>query len=115
PDGRLLAYKPGARLAVIPFEGGVPLYTFTLPLSVSRGIYNHDFHWSPDERAIDYIKTQGGVSNLWRQPLSGGVPKQLTDFKSALIWNFAWSRDGKQLALARGNQNRDAVLIADVK
>jgi hypothetical protein len=55
------------------------------------------------------------VSNLWSQPLDGGKAKQITDFKSDLIYNFAYSRDGRQLALARGSHTRDAVLISEVK
>jgi len=61
------------------------------------------------------VKTNGGVSNLWQQPLDGGAPKQITDFKSEQIWNFAYSRDGKQVAFARGETTRDVVLINDLK
>jgi len=39
------------------------------------------------------------------------VKKQLTDFNEDLIFRFAWSTDGKQLALARGTQTHDVVLI----
>ncbi len=48
----------------------------------------------------------------WAQPLEGGGPKQLTDLKDQRIVNFAWSRDGKQLALSRGVVNSDVVLIS---
>ncbi|MDQ3908344.1 MAG: hypothetical protein M3268_08355, partial [Acidobacteriota bacterium] len=57
----------------------------------------------------------GGVTNVWRQPVEGGKPVQLTDFKSGLIFAFDWSRDGKQLLLARGAVTRDAVLISNAK
>ena len=53
--------------------------------------------------------------NLWSQPLDGSAPKQITDFKADLILNFAYSRDGRQLAFARGNQSREAVMISEVK
>ena len=39
-------------------------------------------------------------------------PKQLTEFKDQRIFNFAWSRDGKQLALSRGVVNSDVVLLS---
>jgi hypothetical protein len=29
------------------------------------------------------------------------------------FWDFAWSRDGKKLALARGSRTSDVVLIRD--
>ena len=47
--------------------------------------------------------------------LDGGQPKQLTEFKDQRIFNFAWSRDGKQLALARGVVNSDVVLLSGFK
>ena len=83
---------------------------FVLPLNTEA-----IFRWSPDSRSLIFAKTAGGVSNLWQQPVDSGAPKQITDFKSEQIWNFAFSRDGKQLALARGGTIRDVVLISDLK
>ena len=54
-----------------------------------------------------------GVGNLWAQPLNGGPPTQITDFKSDRIFDYAWSRDGKQLAVSRGKTTRDVVLLTD--
>jgi len=125
PDGKLLAYffddeqtnRP--RIAVIEFGSGAAVRTFDLPVTSQSSLYEslfyRGFHWSTNGRAIVYINTLGGVSNLWSQPLDGGTPKQITDFKSDLIYNFAYSRDGRQLALARGSHTRDAVLISEVK
>jgi len=55
---------------------------------------------------------RSGVANLWRQPLPSGTPTQLTEFTSDTIYSFAWSRDGKQLALARGSTSTDVVLLS---
>jgi len=114
PDGKLIAcsYKddhPDSRatIAVIPFEGGEPIKVFDRPTGFVR--------WTTDGRALTYIETRQGVSNLWSQPLAGGPPKQLTNFPSETIFNFAWSRDGKQLALARGVVNNDVVLISNFR
>jgi serine/threonine protein kinase/Tol biopolymer transport system component len=114
PDGKLLAYMAwGATfssplvLTVVPFSGGEPMYKFELPTGAS-GI-----RWAPEGDALDYFLTRGGVSNIWRQPLAGGPPKQITNFKSDLIFSFNWSRDGKQLALARGTTSRDVILISN--
>ncbi|MBV9210068.1 MAG: hypothetical protein JOZ52_05535, partial [Acidobacteria bacterium] len=71
--------------------------------------------WSPDSMSLIYNDTHTGVSNLWSQPLSGGKPLQLTDFKTDQLFFFSWSRDGKQLALARGAIARDVVMISDTK
>jgi serine/threonine protein kinase/Tol biopolymer transport system component len=114
PDGKLIAchYKPDqtdspATIAVIPFEGGEPVKVLSIPLSPVR--------WTSDGSALTYIDTRKGISNLWSQPLAGGRPKQLTNFQAETIFDFAWSRDGKQLALARGVINNDVVLISNFR
>jgi Tol biopolymer transport system component len=113
PDGKLLAYpvlpatmSSPSVLIVVPFGGGSPVYRFDLPAGRGR------MRWAPDGKALDYILTRGGASNIWRQALAGGPPKQITNFQSDLIFDFAWSRDGKQLALARGSTSSDVILIS---
>jgi Tol biopolymer transport system component len=69
--------------------------------------------WSPDSKSFDYVLTRDGVGNLWEQPLHGGPAHQITHFKANLILDFAWSQDGKQLALSRGNRNSNVVLISN--
>jgi Tol biopolymer transport system component len=125
PDGKLLAYAfddeytKRPKIAVIEFDDGSRVRTFELPVTTGTSFYEsafyHGFHWSPDGRALVYVNTLSGVSNLWRQPLDGGAAAQITDFKTDLIYNFAYSRDGRQLAFARGNHTRDAVLISETK
>jgi len=39
----------------------------------------------------------------------------LTDFKADRIFSFAYSRDGKQLALSRGTQKSDVELFSNFK
>ena len=65
--------------------------------------------------AIDYVLTRNGVSNIWRQNLAGGTPKQITNFESGQIFDFDWSRDGKQLALTRGSESSDVILISNFR
>jgi len=57
--------------------------------------------------------TQNGVSNPWSVPLAGGTPRQITFFHNDLIFDFAYSRDRKRLALARGQDLSDVVLLTD--
>jgi hypothetical protein len=47
------------------------------------------------------------------QPLAGGAPVQLTHFDSVLgsIPHYAWSRDGKKLAITRARYNDSDVVI----
>jgi Tol biopolymer transport system component len=100
------------QFAIYSIEGGQPIKSFDAPSSVKayRGIA-----WTVDGTAILYADTRNGVSNIWSQPINGGPSKQLTNFKSDLIFRFALSRDGKQLALSRGTQTRDVVLIKDFR
>jgi serine/threonine protein kinase/Tol biopolymer transport system component len=114
PDGKWIAcyywdQKPESQLAIalIPFEGGAPVKTFTLPSPVVR--------WTPDGSALTYVDSRSGVSNIWSQPINGGEPVKLTDFKTDLIFSFDWSRDGRQLACARGVLVSDVVLFSGLK
>jgi serine/threonine protein kinase len=115
PDGKLIACyyfdekTSLSKIAIFPFAGGEPLKLFDLAQPVISG--NPSMRWLPDGSGLTYIMTRGGVSNIWLQPIDGGEPKQLTDFKTDTIFSFNWSRDGKQLAMSRGTEDRDVILI----
>jgi serine/threonine protein kinase/Tol biopolymer transport system component len=94
------------KLAILPFQGGQLVKT--LPLAGQAGT---NLSWNADGSAVVYVVTSGGVSNLWAQPVNGTQRKQLTDFASERIFAFDFSRDGKQVALSRGTQTGDVVLI----
>ena len=67
--------------------------------------------WSPDGRGIGYVRSEG-QPNLWVQPLDGTAPRQLSAFADDReIIDFAWSKDGARLAIARAATTRDIVLI----
>jgi len=40
---------------------------------------------------------------------------KLTDFKDGIIRSLAWSPDGQQLAISRGTQTSDVVLISNFR
>jgi Tol biopolymer transport system component len=103
------------RIALIPFEGGQPTKIFKAEVPVTPFIDLDTIRWTPDSRAVTYIDTRKGISNIWEQPLDGGSSKQLTNFQVDQIFNFDWSRDGKWLALARGSVTDDIVLIEDAR
>ena len=112
PDGKWIvcSYRKDVnttwRYAIIPYEGGEPSKVFDL--LGKKG----NFRWSPDGRSLNYLRdTQGGVTNVWSLPLDDKPPKQLTDFKTDQIYNFAWSPGGRQLVTARGTTTSDVVLI----
>ena len=114
PDGKLISYFYRRRaeqtinrnLSIIAFEGGAPVKTIDLP----RSVQPIAFAWMPDGRSIAYLDNSSGILNVWSQPLDGGTPKQLTNFKSEFVTSFAISRDGK-IAAYRFSATRDIVLI----
>jgi Tol biopolymer transport system component len=115
PDGKQVAYysTEGPHLGLIPFDGGPA--TKIVELTPSSRSINQVPRWTPDGRALAYIDRRGGVGNIWSVPISGGQPQQLTYFTSDEVYAFAWSRDGQWLAMSRGNQTTDVVLISEIK
>jgi serine/threonine protein kinase len=121
PDGKLIACtyreEPNSpwKVALIPFAGGPPVKLFDIPMLSLPLLFWQRVHWSRDGRALNYIEDRGGVSNIWNQPVDGGGPRQLTDFKSDRILNFDWSYDGKQLACIRGPMTSDVIILTTIK
>ncbi len=97
------------QLKIVPSDGGADLYKFDWPASASAP------RWEPAGDAVEYALTRNGVSNIWRQKLGGGAAKQITNFESGLIFDFEWSHDGRQLALTRGTESSDVVLISNFR
>lgn len=117
PDGKWLAcsYRDektmsAAKVALLPINGGTPVNTFDIPVTSGRLI-----RWAPDSSALTYVTFNNGISNIRSLPLTGETPKQITDFRSNQIFGFDWSPDGKWLALARGLETREIVLISNFR
>jgi serine/threonine protein kinase/Tol biopolymer transport system component len=110
PDGSSIAghyvIERGERMAVIPTAGGAMKRFEAMPTVGT---------WSPDGQAFVYVATTGGVSNLMRQPLSGGPLSPLTKFTSEQIFGYALSPDQKQVAVVRGRVSSDVVLVSDTR
>jgi Tol biopolymer transport system component len=115
PDGKLIAYlsaelHPHWVAIVIDADSGRRVSSTDAPSDLGDF-----FLWAPDGHALDFVITRDAVSNLLRQPLTGGPAKQITNFKSGRIFSAAWSPDGNELALARGQSAADVVLINSSK
>ena len=117
PDGKSIAcyYRDEQanskwEVAIIPASGGpyrlVDFRTETGPPKPPEPI-----RWTPDGRALAYLESRDGVSNVWIQPLVGGQPEQLTHFESDQIFSFDYSRDGKKMAFLRGTEIKDVFLF----
>ncbi len=117
PDGKLVACifpREGsakfARLDIINFETGQIIKSFEVPAYIYRPA-----RWTPAGDALLYTKSEKGASNLWKQNLNGGEPKQYTDFNSQSIYNCVFSRDGKRLFIARGDVKVNVVMLKNFK
>ena len=95
-----------------------------IAVSVQMDPYVKVARWSVDGKGLMISDVRSGVPNLWLFPLipgkSGemkyvrqGEPKQLTFYKSGMIWDFDWSKDGKKMAMARGENASDVVVFRE--
>jgi len=101
------------KLALVSMNGGEPERLLDLPNVLNVGVAQ--IQWDTKGDALIYRDSKNRVDNLWSQMLNGGPPKQLTDFKSDQIFVFDWSRDGKNLVLARGRSGSDVVMITNFR
>jgi serine/threonine protein kinase len=122
PDGKHIAclYRDDPatsplKLAVIPFEGGVPARTFDLPPGIARppDMVSPGFRWNQDSLSVLYVNTADGAANIWSQPISGGPARQVTDFTADRVFWFDISRADNSLVYARGQYTHDVVLLSD--
>ena len=123
PDGRWIAFRyvtarppapahggeepPTIGIGVLPLDGDGEPRVFDLPARRPM------VQWSHDSTAIDYAAGTFNSSSIWRQPIDGSPARRLLEFPDR-IFSFAWSRDGRTLAVSRGRQLGDAVLIRNL-
>ena len=116
PDGQQLVttfHQSGEQeLSFVSLETGKLERQF--PVTASA----RSFAVTPDGKAVSYVARENGVENIWIQPLDGSAPRQLSRFTqgsgpSKSIHSYAWSPDGKQIALERARLRSDVVLLKD--
>jgi Tol biopolymer transport system component len=105
--------EPRRGVAIIDAHSGQLLRRFALdnddPSEAHVGY--RPMSWTPDSRALLFLRDSNGRSDLWQQPLDGSAPEQVTKFNPGRIFSFALSRDGKRVALAKGAVVSDVVLV----
>jgi Tol biopolymer transport system component len=115
PDGKYIVcqFREDAvaqwKYALFNIDGSDPVKVLEIP--AERG----DVRWTGDGRGLTFTKTANGVANVWMRPLDGGPDKQITNFKTDVIFNFKWSPDGRSIVTARGSLLSDLVLIRDFR
>ena len=119
PDGKLIVcvhfpaqdfHMSSTDIALISTETGRVVRILPWPAGAGRHVY-----WSPDGRSLEVVRTLDGASNVWRLPMSGGPPVELTNLPTDEIFDLAWSFDGGKLAATRGRALSDVVLIRHFK
>jgi TolB protein len=114
PDGKEIVcqireFNGMWHVAILSLETGAVLKEFSqIPIN---GFRLTPVRWSPDGTALDYVATRDGSSNIWRQSLNGGAPRQLTRSAEDSILYFAWNRSGTKLAYIRGRADSDVMLF----
>jgi eukaryotic-like serine/threonine-protein kinase len=115
PDGKHLAFFTESLgtlvdLQVVDLDAGTNPKRRTLRPDprVSGGVA-----FTPDGKAVAYPISENGVSNIWVQPLDGSAGRQITNFKSGNFERFAWSPDGKSLAVVGNESQSDVVLLKE--
>jgi serine/threonine protein kinase len=114
PDGRSLMFGttgPGGNFQFVVCE--LPTCASRRFLAVPANSTLRRYRWTPDGHGIADILAPG--SNIWIVPLDGSRPHQLTNFTERSIQDFAWSHDGKRLAIARTTTTNDIVLLKGLK
>jgi eukaryotic-like serine/threonine-protein kinase len=115
PAGESVAYVrvegqgagANSKFIVQKLEGGALVQEIDAPLAMVV------LGWTPDARALTYIHTVGSASHLYMQPLGGGPAVQLTHFETepSAIIAYAWSRDGKKIAITRSRYSDTDVVM----
>ena len=114
PDAKRIACQTDnlgepAKLAVLEIDGTAPAQVFNVKLDLPGRI-----RWARDGRAITFVSRKDGERDIWSQPIDGGEPKRLTNFKSDQIFAFDWSADNL-LVISHGKADSDVVLIRNTK
>jgi Tol biopolymer transport system component len=108
PDGRLLlgigwdADQRQSSLATLPTAGGPSQLLRHIPFA--GGVF------APGGTAVTHISVAGKGIAIVNSPLEPGPPKEVTTITDN-VFGYAWSLDGRQLAVARGTGSSDVVLI----
>jgi eukaryotic-like serine/threonine-protein kinase len=113
PDGKTVA---GFEVRELDHKLTLKLYTID-----DKKFAYHDLDQSatwplafaPDGKSVIYSVRQKGIVNLWMQPLDNSPSRQLTHFTSEGIEAIRFSKDGTKIAMERGHDESDAVLLRD--
>lgn len=105
PEGNWVSYtlssvdsvknKRNADIWMVSWDGKESIQLTHSPDGESQG------RWSPDGKYFSFVSSRNGLtsSQIWLMDRRGGEAKQLTDLKKGDLTDYAWSPDGKKIAL----------------
>lgn len=118
PDGKFLAFnniketrneelnEKTSEIGIVYLEEQNKVKIFKFPR------INSTINWTSDSNGLDYYENSPEGAKIWRRSLNESAdPKLLLTILKTQLFNFAWSADGKNLALSRGKQERDVILL----
>jgi len=106
PDGRLRLRWDSPNWILEPAAGGDEIRRWSGEVP--------SFAWPPAGNAVDYMRQIDGVENIWRMPIDGGEPRQLTHFTTPGLHSFVLSNDGSTFFYTRMVETTsDVVLITN--
>jgi serine/threonine protein kinase/Tol biopolymer transport system component len=91
---------------IIPAQGGEPIKSFPPARFLSNVV-----RYGPDGQSLFYPVTLKGVSNVVNQPVGSATFTQATNFNDLLIYGYSFNWKNKKLAVVRGKNEFDIVLI----
>ena len=123
-SGSFTISSDGSQLAYTRAQGASNLWTADVPnrhtntgpvlRPLTSGTQSYQFPIvSPDGNWLAFMVDIGGKFNLFKMPIEGGEPIQLTFFDSENPSQPAWSPDGKQIAFICDQGGTAKVWIAD--
>jgi Tol biopolymer transport system component len=119
PDGRTIALialvrdpqqSVGAKRALVLLTSGSPPRF----LDMNQDFAGGNLRYAPDGSALAYAVKEKAADQIVLQPLDGSPQRTITAFTSERILAFAWSPDGRSLAITRGSNDSDVVLLTDI-
>ena len=115
PDGRTISFLATAAGRTQVYEAN-PSTASEAPKPITNATTVIAYEWAPDGKSIAYVDAQT-ATNIWVQPVDVGAPRQLTHFPNdgRTIWDFAWSADGKRLAVGRARATNNIVLFKGLR
>jgi Tol biopolymer transport system component len=90
----------------------VPVANPTQSRSIPLGDGGYETVWSPDSRAVFFLKADKGwtQTSVWRYPVRADEPaRNVTQNETSMIWGYQLSPDGSVVALP-AEQNRGSSL-----